>query len=166
MSKVVIVGIDDPYGKTPLQPDILNSSGQKVWNMTGLTMTQYVRFISRYNLYKVDEEHNWALGRYRAEAIVGATHSYYVKTYVACLGREVADAFGLIHAKPLYFKSIRKNTSAAYLPHTSGLNRWYNRESNRLQATEFMRQLGLVAIGEIDELPLEDIDAGIGSIAV
>lgn len=166
MARVVIITAEDSNGQTPLQPDILNSQGQKLWNISGLTPTQYVRFIERHNLYKEGEEHQFQLARFRAAGIIGSTHSQYVKTYVVCLGRETATACGLYSVSPLYFKNIRKNTSAAYLPRFNGDTNWYKDEANYRQTADFMRQLGRVAIGEIEELPLEDLLAAVGRIAV
>jgi len=151
MAKFVVVGIDDPYGKTPLQPDILNSSGQKLWGMTGLTMVRYAQLFERYNLFDVDESHNMKAARFKAMNILVGINTRYVNTYVICLGRAVAGAFGLYDATPLQFKEIKNKVMAAYVPHTSGVNRWYNDPSNVRAATEFMQSVGAVAVGELDE---------------
>lgn len=151
MAKFLIVGIDDPYGKTPLQPDIINSSGNKLWGMTGLTMGLYNQLFDRYNLYEVNEEHGPALGRVRAMKILNNIDKRYVNTYVICLGREVASAFGMYRAEPLKFRNIKLNTMGALVPHTSGVNRWYNEVANVRAATEFMQTVASVAAGEIDE---------------
>ncbi|MDJ0952449.1 MAG: hypothetical protein QNJ81_02095 [Acidimicrobiia bacterium] len=154
MAKVMIVGIDDPYGKTPLQPDIHNSSGQKLWLMSGLTKVRYVQSFDRRNLFEMTDPRDAVTARGKARRILAGIDTRYINTYIICLGREVANAFGLPStARPLQFSKVQKNTRAAYMPHTSGLNRWYNKRENVAKAIEFMRQLAAVASGEIEDLP-------------
>ena len=153
MAKVIIVGLDDPYGKTPLQPDIPGSSGAKLWKMSGLPMVQYAKSFDRRNLFGLDDEQDNLTARKNARAILQSIDTRWFNTYVICLGRFVANMFGLFDATPLVFKKVQKNTRAVYLPHTSGLNRWYNDADNVKAATDFMRQLAAVASGEIDDLP-------------
>lgn len=161
MAKFMIVGIDDPYGKTPLQPDILNSSGQKVWNMTGLTMIQYVRAFERKNLYEIDERRTGLGGQLKANRILLAVDTRYTPTYIICLGKMVAEAFGIMRAKPLTFVKLqRDNIWGAYLPHTSGLNRWYNKHENVRAATEFMQSVAAAATGEIIEEHIQGVLTG------
>jgi len=154
MARVIIVGEDDPYGKTPLQPDIIGSSGQRLWKMSGLSMTQYVTHFERRNLFKTGESKSINLGRNRARVILGTTRNSDIVTYVICLGRVVAGCFDLSYDdNPLFFVKIKKNVVAAYLPHTSGLNRWYNSTDNAESATDFMQTMGLVASGRLEEYP-------------
>ena len=153
MAKVIIVGYDDPYDQTPLQPDIPGSSGARLWRMTGLPMIQYAKSFKRYNIFGKDDRRDVFTGMGNARRILGEIDTRYVNTYVICLGRQVAQAFKLPpDVRPFIFSKIWKNTRAAYMPHTSGLNRWYNDVDNLEAATVFMRQLGAVASGEIEDL--------------
>lgn len=153
MAKAIIVGLDDPYGKTPLQPDIPGSSGARLWKMSGLAMTQYINAFDLRNLFEKDEPRDIVSAKAKARRILGSIDTRYVNTYIVCLGRDVANAFGLFDVRPLIFSKIWKNTRAAYLPHTSGLNRWYNDADNAEAANVFMRQLAAVTSGEIEDLP-------------
>jgi hypothetical protein len=149
VAEFVIVGIDDPYGKTPLQPDILGSSGHKLWSMTGLSMPQYVKVFQRVNLYEHGEDQNPFVGRRRAKAmIMGANKS--AGTFFVCLGSKVADAFGIKNKPKMKFFELKTNVWAAHLPHTSGLNRWYNSADNKAAATNFMRQVAAGAAGRLE----------------
>lgn len=151
MAKFIVVGIDDPYGETPLQPDITSSSGQKLWSMTGLPMVRYCQLFERHNLFEIDEPHNIDVARLKARRILYGVDTRYVNTYIICMGRIVADAFSLYGIAPLHFRRIQRKTMAAYLPHTSGVNRWYNSPNNYAVATGFLRSVASVAVGEMDE---------------
>lgn len=154
MAKVIVVGINDPYHKTPLHPNIPSSSGQRLWMMTGLSMPVYLQSFERYNLFSLDESQSITLARFRASDILSAIADREYRTYIVCLGRVVAEGFGVsIDVAPLVFVKVQNNVAAAYMPHTSGLNRWYNSRDNADAANKFMRQLGAVASGEIDDLP-------------
>jgi hypothetical protein len=148
MAEFVIVGINDPYDQTPLQPDIINSSGQKLWAMTGLSMPIYVKNFKRYNLFRKDEKPEITIGHNRAGYILNNAN-VIAGTFVLCLGQIVARSFGVSIMRPLTFIELKKNVWGAYVPHTSGLNRWYNLAKNREAATNFMRVVGAAASGEI-----------------
>lgn len=157
MARVVLVGLDDPYGKTPLQPDIPGSSGQKLWRMSGLAPVPYVRAFRRVNLFKTGEKHTLTTGRRRAFVMVNRARQEGFNTYFVCLGRVVGSCFYLRDNEiPLKFRELKNNVSAAYLPHPSGLNRWYNSADNAEAANKFMRKLAAVASGETEDY-FEDI---------
>jgi hypothetical protein len=149
MARFIIIGIDDPYGKTPLQPDIVNSSGNKLWGMTGLTMGRYVQCFELMNLFTDETSKTYLMAKTKADSILNTVDNVHVRTFIVCLGREVADSFRLYGVEPLKFFKRKKNTWLAYMPHTSGLNRWYNKADNVRAANNFMRHMGAIASGEI-----------------
>ena len=151
MAKFTIVGIDDPYNKTPLQPDIINSSGQRVWAMTGMPMRQYCQFFTRRNLFRPDEPHDITTAMIKAKVILNSLDTRFTGNFIICLGQIVAKGFGISRPTPLKFISIRQNIWAAYLTHTSGLNRWYNSADNVNAAKQFMKTVAAAASGKIDD---------------
>lgn len=147
MARFIIVGVNDPYNQTPLQPDIIGSSGHKLWSMTGLSMPNYVRYFERVNLWSMSDNKNEFVGRERAKGIV-STVSGSVDAFIICLGKDVARAFGIEGKPKMKFFGLKNNVWVAHLPHPSGLNRWYNSDENRAAATYFMQQVAAAASGE------------------
>jgi len=141
--------MNDSHGKIPLQPDI--SLGNKIWGMTGITMIQYARVFNRKNLFGINESRSKDNAKLNAYRILKNVNSIDTDTFIICLGKEVATAFGLYTAMPLKFKKIQTKTWAAYLPYESEFNRRSSLSERRLAATEFMQSVGAAAIGEISE---------------
>lgn len=160
MAEFILIGVDDPYQKTPLQPDIIGSSGNKLWAMTGMTMPHYVNRFERINLWEVGEQRDWRIGRARARGILEGANKI-AGTFIICLGRDVAEAFGIHNRRKMKFIELKQNVWVAHLPHTSGLNRWYNSAENKEAATEFMRQVAAAASGEMTD---DDIFHALGQL--
>lgn len=58
---------------------------------------------------------------------------------VVFVGRRVADAFGFTEAEPCVWSDHATFSSAAFIPHPSGLNVFYNSPTNRRIVGKFVR---------------------------
>jgi hypothetical protein len=146
MPEFYIVGIDDPYDLEPLEPTVKNSSGEKLWRMSGLSIEEYRSLFKRRNLFSQTGGPRSARELRAAATKLSADFDPEKITNVLALGNLVSVAFGWYGTHPLNWSdSIFKNVRVVLIPHTSGLNRWYNLEDNRIAATDFVAGVADVA---------------------
>lgn len=143
----VVVGIDSSYSdkrSEALSPLVPRSAGEKFWRMTGLTMEQYSRVFSRDNLFFwLDKRRSIERRKEAARAVISRLDSQWLDVRVIALGRVVAEAFGMVNTQvPLIWRG-----HTVLVPHPSGLNRWYNDESNARRAQAFVRGIAAEAMG-------------------
>lgn len=137
----------------PLFPIPRTSAGGRLQQMTGLTRGQYLQTFERINLLtyfpgldKKEDKFPRTPARFAAEVI----KPLLAGRDVIMVGRGVAEAFGydaaflewnLLQVRRRHAVRVSGAYSArvAVVPHTSGRNRWYNTEGNRLLAEEFWR---------------------------
>jgi len=158
MRHYVVVGIDNPYSDLQnhaLFPYPPMSAGARFWRMTGLTRGQYIRVFDRHNLFlSYEKKRGIDQRRIAAKRVVEAVGAGYGdKIQILALGRMVADSFGLPIGAPLVWShpdSSNRNLIVAYVPHPSGLNRWYNDKTNDYRARKFVETVALDAMRSSD----------------
>lgn len=119
-------------------------TGHRLWRMTGLARSQYVA-IPRRNVIKKYPGRDSVRGGDAfpmSNARAGAKELLpeLLGHHVVFMGKATAKAFDL--RGEFLDWHMGKPFNWAILPHPSGRNRWYNRESNRAAAEEFMRKVG------------------------
>lgn len=135
--KPLIIGMSNPYSTDParaLWPEPVGCSGWHLWKMIhevcGMTAEEYVQLFDRMNLVE-GEDWNFRRARRAAKKLVPNLRG----REVAVLGRETMRAIGPRGLAPC--QSVRhEGATLVYLPHPSGLNRWYNDKLNRWSAGE------------------------------
>lgn len=131
-----------------LYPVPVGCTGYRLWEMTGLPTSQYIK-LDRRNLldYWPGRQGQGDKFPVRAarEAAEAMTPTLAGKR-VLMMGKGVAQAFG-IEDPPLLRWATRITNLVprcsfrwAVLPHPSGRNRWYNDEENRARAEAFVRR--------------------------
>lgn len=149
MSRPVIVGMNNPLSRDPehaLYPYPPRCTGHRLYEMMreyggdGMSRARYLGTFERRNVL-VGEE--WSLRRAREAApelrrlLAGRTVVY--------LGQQVLAALELPRVEPLTWQSgdlINEGPARwCLVPHPSGLNRWYNDESNRAAAARLLLSL-------------------------
>lgn len=126
----LLIGMNNPLSRHPsdaLWPDPPGCTGHRLWEMLrrecGLTPDEYVSTFDRVNL---------VTGPWNAVGARLAARSLRVEIAgrrAAMLGRGVWTAFRLPIVAPL--DGLRHGeTTLLYVPHPSGMNRWYNDEAN------------------------------------
>lgn len=128
-----------------LFPEPRASAGGRLFEMTGLSVSEYMRTFDRVNvLYQhwgkapagTEDRFPAALGRAAAE---GMRH-FLAGREVLLVGRDVATAFGHEAAPWLEWRDdFEWSFRFAILPHPSGRNHWYSDEANRRDASRFLR---------------------------
>lgn len=125
----------------PLYPRPRRSGGGRLWALTGLTTSEYLAAFHRMNLLRTfpgrsKRDDRWPAREARIAA--RAAEPLLEGRTVVFVGRNVASAFE--YAELPWF-SWSFNEQYRYrlvvVPHPSGRNHWYNRESNRLISQAF-----------------------------
>ena len=147
--RTVIIGQAPSQHSDPRRPLLGGHSGAKLQELCGFNLRQYFEAFDRANLIK-----SWpgcaAGGKgdaFPAPEAQAAAHAMLPALFgrrVVLLGRGVAEAFGL-RAPPLEWTRLPCPggwLEAAYLPHPSGINRWWNTKANTSAAADFLRAEG------------------------
>lgn len=138
----VLIGMNNPYSVRPeaaLLPAPRGCAGWNLWRMLDevrpTSRMEYSRVFDRRNLLN---ERLWnALRAARAgedlwRALEGRT--------VMVLGREPVLALNLPRTPEIIW-SVSRGVRWCYVPHPSGLNRWYSEEVNRIAVGVRLEQL-------------------------
>lgn len=133
--KVVLLGMNNPVSSDPkfaLWPAPVGCAGWRLWKMLengfGVTVRQYLSWFERRNLVS---EREWSSAVARAAA--RELRPELAGRRVAVFGRQVWDALRLPRVTPLDGLT-HGQTTLLYVPHPSGLSRWYNEPANRESA--------------------------------
>ena len=136
---------------------LLGRIGKRLAGFAGLTVEEFAERVDRVNIFDApprgagDTCSVFPLGQARSRAEVIRRDNAERETIVL-LGRLVARAFDLedeLADTPCawYVGAGDSRQRIGYLPHPSGLDRWYNSEENRARAARFVREaLGLEVI--------------------
>lgn len=138
---VIFIGMNQPQlGYEALDPRAPNGAGFLLWQLAharlGISQDDWRRLTGRTNVcrgpeYVPDEAAEFARTYHR---VLDPT------CHLVCLGREVADLF--MAGDPLeWLPGSCTPGCVAYLPHTSGLNRWYNNPVHWAAASIFIEEL-------------------------
>lgn len=133
------------FGQGPLEG---RGTGLKLAELSGLGEADYMRSFARRNIFGEPQPKE---GKGRAFPVDEARSSFESEVLdfhgrrVVVLGRRVAEAVGLDdQAEWFTWYGVdadaggeKVSFSAAIMPHPSGINRWWNKESNRLDATRW-----------------------------
>lgn len=142
--KPVLVGLSNPYSSNPdfaLHVEPKTGSGYRLWKMLQsvdptVTAEQYLKAFDRRNL---TDGKNWSAAGLRKAA---RKMKFEPGSTVVVLGNDVRLAFGLpdnmlIH--PLYDDRLR--ITWRYVPHPSGLCRFYNNPVQKRLVALLLRDL-------------------------
>lgn len=139
--KPIILGMNNPKSSDPLKvllpTDEPGSAGNRLWNMTEMTETQYLLAFDRRNLLS---SRTW---RNRA-AIVAAQkfmEELPERSEVVVLGRLVWFAFDFEIVPPCERRITANGSKFYFVPHPSGKNLWYNDEDNGKRVGRLLRSL-------------------------
>jgi len=145
-SKPLLVGMNNPQGNVPLFPHPPGCTGWRIWQMikgqTGARRGEYMNTFDRVNLLD-SPVWNARAARANREAILrqmeGRTAVLLGRAVPACLGLPATLA-GVWYVTPNPDDQT-KDTRWCFLPHPSGLNRWYNDPENLKMASELLSDL-------------------------
>lgn len=132
--KAVIIGMNNPHSDNPehaLAPFPARVAGWNLWRMLadvspGVSRLQYMRGFERINLLTARE---WCPIEARRQS-AGLLECLRGRT-VLVAGRSTSNVLWLPAQTELKWAEAR-GVKYCYLPHPSGLNRWYNDKVNRL----------------------------------
>lgn len=137
----VLIGMNNPISSRPeyvLYPEPAGCTGWRLWKMletrTGASKRDYIRAFERFNLVGGKQ---WSMPEARKEAV--RLMPELQGRVVVLLGQPVREAFRvprlLIHPQEVDGVIFRQ------LPHPSGLNLWFNSETNRSLASMLLEEL-------------------------
>lgn len=137
----VLIGMNNPISSRPeyvLYPEPAGCTGWRLWKLlearTGASKRDYLRAFDRLNLVTGQR---WSMPEARKE--VERLRPQLAGRVVVLLGQDVRLAFGvprlLIHPQEVDGITFRQ------LPHPSGLNLWFNSETNRSLASMLLEEL-------------------------
>jgi len=150
--RTIFIGQAPSRYSDPRRPLIGGRSGTKLQELCGFSLRQYFEAFERRNLLP-----EWpGPGRDKGDAFPAGLAHEAAKAMLAglrarravLLGRGVAEAFGLC-APPLEWTRLPCPGGwyeAAYLPHPSGLNHWWNVAENAAAAARFLQAEGLAGL--------------------
>lgn len=153
--KPLLMGEAPARTMRPGDPPFSSQSGQRLRDLLGVD-----DLASRFDLRNLLESWPGESGKGDAFPAEYAAHRAYDvvlelhERVVLFAGKRVAKAFGkgkLGYFQPQFtqvwneeggrVESLACRYVAVVIPHPSGVNRWYNSESNRIQAQAFFREL-------------------------
>lgn len=128
--------------ETPLEGRV----GRRLADLAGLTVDQYLARFDRVNLLHVRQDTKEKGFEFDLPAARDAVRELRRNgtlrdRAVVLLGHRVAEAFGVGNLR--YFRGMPNGQGGMIwlMPHPSGVNRWWNDQSNCEEAREFMRGL-------------------------
>lgn len=142
VTKAIVVFGERPGPRTdprqPLFPHTTTGAAAKLIRLLGWTTEEYLQRTTRINVFH-DGAH--ALGLQAARRRV----ERYMTVAIARHGAPVFVAVGreTLRALPQFYRSMEAAETrdlVMYLPHTSGVNRWYNSQDNTELATRVLRE--------------------------
>ncbi len=147
LSKPLLVGMNNPQGNRALVPYPVGCTGYRIYEMlhrtTGCFRIDYMTTFDRINVLN-DQRWSAAAARANREAILTQMEG---RTAVL-MGRAVPAALGLPptlwdgpHRLGAAVYDVDRRWTLYYLPHPSGLNRWYNDIANRDAAASLLTEL-------------------------
>jgi hypothetical protein len=150
--KILLVGqAPNHTDRLCTQPPLYGSCRKKIMELTDISEEEFASLFATVNLInrwpgrlKSGRGDAFPLKRARksAEKILREVeknpHIWYGIIFV---GRNVQHAFGVTTSDVLEWTYIHNTLiRAAVLPHTSGLNRWWNLSSNSCRAAQFLKR--------------------------
>lgn len=130
----------------PLFPLPKTSGGGRLFSLTGLSQSDYIRLTHRLNLLNYFPGSNKQGDKFpmrEARAAAEAVRWFLADRVVIFAGRNVAEAFGYGSEYEFltWYETERRRFHGAFrfaiVPHPSGRNHWYNREENRVRSAVF-----------------------------
>lgn len=135
MTKPLILGMNAPRGGEPLLPTCPNSAGRRLWDLSGLSLEDYVSLFERDNVLRGKQQWSWKKARSSAQSVKTEVRG----RHVIVLGRDVWRALDL-PATAVALDTVTSGDSYwTLVPHPSGKNLWYNSIENRDRVREWFR---------------------------
>lgn len=131
--------MNDPRQTEALDPRPPGSAGERLWQMAtarlGLDIQQWRAYAARVNACLGSQ---WRPQEARpfVEGLVATSGEGYS---IVCCGREIATMAGCPES-PLEWRRLSSGCEVAYLPHPSGLCRWYNDPVHLAAAEIFLEE--------------------------
>ena len=143
--KVLIVG-QAPNKTGDHKKILLGSAGRKISKLLGITQLDYANEFDRVNLFRSwpgkkgkGDTFPMRAAEFRASKMMRSAE-FRCRSFVILLGKNVARAFG---HRGDYFELgfLRGRTMCVTLPHTSGVNLWWNDSKNLTRGRKIMRSM-------------------------
>lgn len=143
LKKPILVGMNNPQGNIPFFPHPPGCSGHRLWQMlsskTGCFRQEYLDTFDRINMIP---DKVWSAGA----ALAAQEPTWRLlegRTVVLC-GRAVPVALGYSRTPwsglaGLY--EVKYRCTLYFIPHPSGMNRWYNDPANRDAVASLLSEL-------------------------
>lgn len=142
--KPLIIGEAPSKNQDPPHP-IEGRIGQRLADLSGLTLPEFLAHFDRTNLIHVRQDtaahgfqFDMPLARRRAEVLA---QSFRPNQIVLLLGQRVAMAFGFSNRTQPFVQHHIHGAEVRIVPHPSGINRWWNEPKNEDAAKVFMRTI-------------------------
>lgn len=142
-SKIVFVGYCPSHRGSPEKPLDGPGTGHRLAALCGMSHEGYLRKFERVNLHYDTPLKRDSATKKRGELSAAHIRHRYRGRRIILLGHEVLEAFGLDQCLSIAVWSVvmRDETRVSFIPHPSGLNRWYNDKKNIRRVEKFLRGL-------------------------
>lgn len=155
--------IDDRVIKTrivapePLWAGKAGSTGRRLAMLCNLEVEQYHKEFLRFNILPVSSGIPFRVTKYTKEMGRYLKTQFLPEDLVICLGLDVAECIGVELEEPFVMYPTDSGIFYGYIPHPSGLNRWYNERENWQKAQDFMTALAYYP-NEYDPESAEEVE--------
>ena len=140
--RILLVGQAPNQHGDPRRPLVGGRTGTKIQTLAGLDLREYARTFDLVNLlsgWEGKDGNGDAFDLARAKVATRALLRSRTNRAIILVGRAVADAFGVPGTRPYLAWFLHEGRAMAILPHTSGVNRWWNDPENEKAAEIFLR---------------------------
>jgi len=149
---VLLIGAAPSRNAVPEMPLTGGRSGTRLQQLAGLSLLEYCRLFARANVFGFFPGKAGAKGdrfpvrRAVIEAKAMVASGLLRRRDVVFVGRGVARAFDFRSPDPMtWVDMVPEDCRAAWMPHPSGVNLWWNEPSNVARARQFLRELAALA---------------------
>ena len=140
-SKVLLVGYCPSHSGSPERPLDGPGTGHRLAKLCGLSHEAYLEKFDRVNLHYDTPLKRDRVTRRAGEASATKILRHSLGRSIILLGCEVRDAFDVSEVRSGEWLYIGEETRLSWIPHPSGLNRWYNETDNTRRVEKFLRDL-------------------------
>lgn len=150
----LLVGQAPSASSDPLRPLLGGRSGERLRLAAGLSVEHYILAFRRTNLLPTFMGKRGPRGdafdrrnaREAADMIIEASSEW---DQIVCVGRAVAQAFGLRRSVPPFLFTRDRGPEVAWFPHPSGLCIWWNDPVNREAVGTFLRSISVQPLSDL-----------------
>ena len=139
--KILLVGYCPSHSGSPERPLDGPGTGHRLAKLCGLSHKDYLEKFDRVNLHYDTPVKRDRLTREVGSVSADAMMRRNKGRRIVLLGDEVRVAFGYAKDSIAEWVVLDDGTRVSYIPHPSGLNRWYNETDNTRRVEKFLREL-------------------------